>query len=109
MFNNTTYRKMTVKEVLNRLDCTRGAESDKQFVALLTALLPFLTKGAEKRLDAFVGDWNFNQPYEYYQSEVLGLTKALLEENLGKPVSFFGRLVGKRVLQWDSIVRVEEC
>ena len=109
MFNNTTYKKMTVKEVLNRLDCTRGAESDKQFVALLTALLPFLTKGAEKRLDAFVGDWNFNQPYEYYQSEVLGLTKALLEENLGKPVSFFGRLVGKRVLQWDSIVRVEEC
>ena len=109
MFTNTTYKKMTVKEVVNRLDCTRGSESDKQFVALLTSLLPFITRGAEKKLDEFTDNWNFNQPYEYYQSEVLNLTKALLEENLGKPVSFFGRLIGKRVLQWDSIVRVEEC
>lgn len=109
MFDNKAYVKMTVKEVVDRLDGIRGEGTDKQFVALLTSLLPFITRDAEKKIDAFVSGWNFNQPYEYYQSEVISLTKALLESNIGKPVSFFGRLLGKRVLQWESVVRVEEC
>ena len=106
---NTTYTQMTVKEVFDKLAESKGKENDEKMVALLTALLPFIPRSSEKKLNDFTSSWNFNQPYEYYQSEVMNLTRSLVEENIGKPVSFFGRLLGKRVLQWDSIVKVQEC
>ena len=108
MFNKN-YKQMTVREAIDALSTMKGEGTDESFVAHMTALMPFLPREADKRMKEFSAEWNYNHPYEYYQSEALNLVRTLVEENIGKPVSFFGRLLGKRVLQWDTIIKVQEC
>lgn len=94
--------RMSIREALSLIE--HSTEEDLE--PLADALLRALPCRASKVFERFSAGWNYNHPYEYYVRELVALIRETVASYVGKDVGLLDRLMGKKVICYDSVIRV---